>query len=511
MEARAIAERLPTGVPGLDFVLEGGLLAGGVYIVEGPPGAGKTILGNQFCFARAAAGDRTVFLTLLAEADSRMIGHMRRMRFFRPDHVPDRVYYVGAFAILEEGGLEGLARMLHSTITERETSLVVIDGVVTTEAFAGSELELKKFMREVQMIAAMTNCALVLLVSTGTERTPRAAYTMVDGIIELSDEIADPMPLRRLTVHKLRGSAPVRGRHSMGITDAGIVVYPRAETRAEAASLEPMPASVPGGRLGFDLPELDAMLQGGLAEGSVTMLLGPTGSGKTILGLQFLAAGVHRNEPCVCFGFCERPDELVEKSRRLGLGLEHGVERGIVELLWQPPIEAVIDSLGERLFEAVERLKVKRLFIDGMHGFQLAARSTQRLRSALSAFTERLSHGGVTTLYSMETLELFGPTLRVPIAGISGVTHNIVLLRHVELRARLHRLVSILKLRHGGYESKIREFKITDTGIEVADTFESAGAILSGLARPSSGNNATAGLLDEREPGQGEGREPRRR
>ena len=156
-------DRIDTGVPGLDTILNGGLFKGGVYIVEGEPGSGKTILGNQICFHRAAQGESTIYITLLAESHTRMIAHLRNMGFFRPDLVSSAIYYISAFKVLEEAGLEGLLKSVHEAVDGRRASFIVLDGLVSAEEFAPSARTFKKFIHEVQTISGMTGCTVLLL------------------------------------------------------------------------------------------------------------------------------------------------------------------------------------------------------------------------------------------------------------------------------------------------------------------------------------------------------------
>jgi circadian clock protein KaiC len=469
--SRAPVERIATGIPILDAILEGGLLKGGVYLVQGPPGSGKTILGNQLCFQRAKAGASAVFVTLLAESHARMLAHLRRMKFFDATHIPERVFYVSGLKILEAEGLSGLTRTIRESVASRGASLLVLDGFVSAEEAAPTPRQLKKFIQEIQSVTAMTDCTALLLSSTERPTEMRPEHTMVDGIIELSDELARLGPLRHLRVRKMRGADQIRGKHTIEITDDGIVVHPRIEMQLQAPP-EDDRITPSDRRLAFGVPELDKMLGGGLPENSLTMLIGPSGSGKTILGLQYLAEGARRGEAGVHFGFYEHPEALRRKSKRLNLGVEEMEKEGLIELVWQPPIEGVIDILGERLLSAIKRVKARRLLIDGIQGFQLALDDfPDRIRGVFSALADELERIGVTCVYTVELSEIFGPAIQMPIDGISSATQNMILLRYVELRSRLNRIISIIKVRDSEYDPSIRELRITNTGVAIGGMF----------------------------------------
>ncbi len=474
-------KRVATGIPGLDAILEGGLLQGGVYLVRGTPGAGKTILANQVCFHKASEGWQVIYITLLAETHDRMMAHLARMRFFRPELVGNQVYYLSAFRVLDEGGLDGLLKVLRETVAARPANLIVMDGIVTAEEAAPSDRKFKRFIHDIQTLSVLTGATTLLLSSGDRPLGRQPEHTIVDGVIELSDDLIDMRSLRHVQVPKMRGVDQVRGKHSLSISDEGITIRPRIESRPRLDPREPRQPS-PSRRKGFEVAELDRMLSGGVPEYSSTMLLGPTGCGKTILGLQFLAAGAREGEPGLYFGFYESPPELLQKSARIGLELEEPVARGILRLSWQRPIEGVLDVLLERLLSEVHEHGIKRLCIDGLQPFGRTIDFPHRLNDAIAALNEELQKAGVTAVYTLETPELFGSRIAMPLQDVSASAHNIILLRHVELSAQLYRLISILKMRDSKYDSRIYEFRIEDGGISVADTFRSASQILTGTA-----------------------------
>jgi circadian clock protein KaiC len=479
-EHRAPSERRPTGIAGLDRILDGGLLVSGVYIVQGPPGAGKTILANQACFHHAATGGHAVYVTLLAESHSRMFAHLSRMTFFNEAAIPDHVYYIGGYSTLESMGLDALVALIRGAIEKHHATLLVIDGLISAQESSPTDREFKKFLHEIQTLADLMSCTVLLLTNAQRASGFFPEHTMVDGVLHLTDELSELKPLRHIRVLKLRGSAPVRGLHSMRITDQGLDVRPRIETRVpQRAARDEQVASGP--KLPFGIGELDTMLRGGVRPGSITMLLGSSGSGKTVLGMQFLSEGVKRGERVVYFGFYERPEAILAKCERIAIGgLQEGVERGLAQLIWHRPVEGVIDELGESLIQTVQTLRPTRLFIDGMEGFEKAADFPERMSQVYSVIAQELDQCGVTTLYTTETRELFARTIEVPIHGLSAATQNIILLRHIEHRATMLRVMAILKVRDDAYDGRMRELQITDDGIRLLDTFADEFQVASG-------------------------------
>jgi circadian clock protein KaiC len=477
---RAVIERRSTGVAGLDRILEGGLLVSGVYIVQGPPGAGKTVLANQICFHHASTGGHAVYVTLLAESHSRMFGHLRRMAFFDEAVIPDHVYYIGGYSALESHGLDALVTLIRGAIQKHQATMVIVDGLISAQESAPTDRDFKRFLHEIQTLADLTACTVILL--TNAERASGffPEHTMVDGVLHLTDELSEVRPLRHIRVLKLRGSAPVRGLHSVRITDNGFEVRPRIETHfPHDAGAEPRTAG--SAKLAFGVRELDDMLRGGLRPGSITMLLGSSGSGKTVLGMQFISEGIKRRERAVYFGFYERPESILAKCQRVGIGgLREGVEEGLAQILWHRPVEGVIDELGESLIETVRKTRAQRLFLDGMEGFERAADFPERIAHVYSAIAHELERLGVTTIYTTETRELFARSIEVPITGLSAATQNIILLRHIEHRAAMLRVLAILKVRDDDYDARMRELQITDNGIRLLNTFAAESGVASG-------------------------------
>lgn len=472
-------ERVPSGVPGLDTILQGGFPKGGIHILQGVPGVGKTTLGNQICYHHAATGGRALYVTLLSETQARMLLHLGTMTFFDADRLPDQIAYISGLGALQGEGLPGLVTLLRREIAARKASVLMLDGLVAAEDRAASDTEFKTFIQELQTQAGLHGCTVFLLTTAKGQAVP-PEHTMVDGIVELTDVRFGSRTERGLFVNKLRGSDFLPGRHPFRITEQGLVVYPRIEP---AFRVTTQPDQVHSGRLSTGVEGLDAMFGGGMPEGTVTGVLGPSGIGKTTLGLHFVC-GSNAAEPGLFFGFYETPPRLLQQARTLGLDLAGAVDRGDVEILWQPQGENVQDALAHQLLDAIAKRDVKRLFLDGLGGFIESSVEPGRLSRFLSVLINELRARGVTTLYTMETRDVVGPGIELPVTGVSSLVENLIALRYVERRGRSHRLLSVVKVRGSSFDPALREFVIENgRGLSIAGAFEGAEELLSGFAR----------------------------
>ena len=467
--------REPSGVKGLDEILRGGFFGGGLYIVEGPPGVGKTILGNQICFNRASSGKKVLYVTLIAETVGRMLLNIKSLTFFKEDEVGNGIVYVSGFSALKEKGLNGLLTLLRKEVAARKATTLVVDGFASASDHARSHEELKLFVQQLQTQADAADCTVFLLTNP-TEHTPSSEETMVDGIITLKTTIHEWRSARELCVRKLRGSNYLQGVHSYDINEDGVSVYPRLETVISPSS------DVNGElrRVSSGNSRLDEMLGGGFPARSSTMMIGPSGTGKTTLGLQFLSLS-SADEPGLLLGFYETPARIYMKAKANCPSLIEQLDAGHVQILWQAPTDQFLDELADRMLRDIKRRKVKRLLIDGLGGFKKALRS-RPIEPFFSALVHELRAHGVTTICTAEVMEIVGPTITIPLQGLSEVTDNHIVLRFVELGASLYRIMSVLKVRDSAFDSDLRQLNFSADGIELAESSASAKAILPRLS-----------------------------
>ncbi len=471
--------RVSTGVSGLDVILGGGFLRGGLYIIQGMPGTGKTTLANQVCFHHAAHDGFALYVTLLAEYHARMLQHLDAMTFFDASRIPDQISYLGGFGTLRQDGLGGLLALMRREITARAASVLVLDGFATAHRTAPDEQALNEFVHGLQGVAIATDCTVLLLNSEASGERATPEHTMVDGILELSDRLFGWSAERALRVVKFRGSGYLRGKHAFEITGDGVMVYPRVEALLARPSQDDHSGDE---KVSSGVDRLDAMLDGGLPEASTTMVMGPSGVGKTTLGLHFLAR-CSAAEPGLLFGFYETPPRIRAKAREVCRPLQPLLDSGAVEMLWLPPTDGLLDAYGEQLLGAVRRRGVRRLFIDGLGAFQNAANEPGRMSHYLTSLMNELRVLGVTTVYTLEVPDIIGPHIRTPIGDLSSLAENLVLLRYIELRSRLYRLISVLKVRDGSFNPLLHEFTLTGHGLAIEPTHDSAEAMMAGFAR----------------------------
>jgi circadian clock protein KaiC len=482
--------QIPTGVPGLDRLLNGGIRQGGLHVVLGGPGMGKSILAHQIGANLIRRGGKVLYLTALVETHETLISQARTFRFFDPSFVPGSFYYASLYPMLASGGgLQGAREEISRLVAHHDPTLVILDGVHALKVTVERPLDYQRFMHEMEAQSAVTGITTLLLAHPpegGISTDP--TFTIADAIFDMGVEEVRLRQVRTFSVAKLRGVAHIGGRHTFRITGEGIHIYPRAESLAahmQAYINADVPSDGPGGDLlNVDIGGLDEMLGGGLDRNTMTLVVGTPGSGKTLLGLAFLTAGADTGEPGLLLGYHEIPETLIQKGEAVGLPVRRGIDEGKIHLYWRAPAELLADEEVERLLTFIEKHKIQRVVIDAVEDLCHAVIPRERELFLFASLANLLREKGVTTVVLQDLTRIVGVNFDMPMAELSAVMDNALHLRYVEEKGELKRLIAILKVRARMYDHALREFRITPEGMSVGRAYDKSEMVLTGLGLP---------------------------
>lgn len=466
-------QRRATGIPGLDRILAGGFTIGSTSLLVGEAGIGKTILAHQIGASVVRDGGKVLYLTSLIEGHQSLIQQASTFTFFDPSTISHSFYYAGIQDAIERGGLPEASKEIGRLIALREPTLLILEGLHALQLIAQDAVEYHRFINRLQVQSASAGITTLTILAANTEeRSPNPAYTIPDGIIQMTTRTFGLQRLRTLEVRKFRATDFLSGAHFFRITSHGLHIYPRLGTLVQSIPLTGYPEE--HGQRQFGISGLDTMMGGGVALSSSTLLLGTPGAGKTLLGLSFLCTGSALGENGLYVGFHEPQKQLTEKAESVGLPFGRFVDNGKIAVQWRPEAELLPDEVAEHLLADVDLRKVTRVVIDGLDDLNYASHPRERLLNFLTALLLALRSRGVSIVMSLELHDILAShDIHIPLQEVSSLLDNIVLLRYVEQRSQVRRQVSILKMRASPYDTSIREFWIGPSGIHVEGPFTS--------------------------------------
>jgi circadian clock protein KaiC len=465
--------RMSTGVPGLDVVLGGGFEPGSVVILGGAPGTGKTTLAQQICFANATPEHRAVYYTTLSEPHSKLVRHLEPFSFFDPGSLGTRVEYFHLGDLIRELKGDDLQHLVSEVVRETldaEPSYVVIDSAKALRDFF-SPSELRTSLYDLASRVAHTETVLLLL----GEYTPRemesgVEFSLADGILHLQYEAREPMDRRWLRVVKLRGASHLAGKHTYWFTPDGIEVFPRTETLASAQLPDV------SGRISSGTPGLDSLMGGGVGKGDATVVLGPSGAGKTIFGLRFVAQGLEDGERCLYVTFQDTADQLVKMATGFGWDLQGPRASGQLQVHHVPMGQLDLDMLASGIRGALADAPVGRVVIDSLAELVFAARESERFPAFARTLTGLVRAAGASLVITSETTTL-GPTPE-PVGGLTFLFHNVIQLRYIEVNSEAARALNIIKMRNSDHDKGVYSFAIDGHGLTIGDKLEDVTGVL---------------------------------
>ena len=454
-------ERVTSGDAGLDLILGGGLPVNGINLITGLPGSGKTLLCQQLMFARATEERPAIYFSTVSEPFEKIVRHAQTLSFFDRHAIGRSVYYEDlGHAVAGDDGLTAVIERVAALIKERLPGIIAIDSFKALAAFADDARQFRRFLHELAALLTAYPATSFWIGEYSEDETLTAPeFAVADGIISLATERMSERTLRLIQVAKLRGNDFRSGRHAYRLSRDGITVFPRL-----ADPVRDDDYRLSEDRISTGIAPLDRMLAEGYGPGSSTLVAGPSGAGKTLMGLHFIFSGAATGEPGVIATLQENPSQLERIVRGFGWSLEN--ER--VAVMYRSPNDVYIDEWVYELLDLIERTGAKRVMIDSLSDLQYATPDPVRFREFVYSLTQRLSRAGISPIMTSEVADLFHVG-RLAEYGISHLSDNVILLQYLRAESRLLRTVTILKSRASAHDPEIREFEITPGGIVLGD------------------------------------------
>lgn len=478
MNAKVIIRQLPTGVPGLDDLLGGGLPEFSFNLIAGVPGGGKTTLAHQIMFSQANPDHRAIFFTVLGEPSLKMLRYQQQFSFFDASKVNASIRYINLAEDLLQGDYDRVLKRIIEEVHAFSPSLVFVDSFRSVADLSfhspNNPGAMQRFLQ--QLGIAMTSWqATTFLIGEYTvpEADSSPIFTVADGIIWLTQSLYRDTMVRKIQVLKMRGQGQQTGLHSFRIQDDGLAIFPRAEVTLQHSEISS--DLDPGRRLSMGVPGLDAMLGGGLPMGYGLLVVGPSGSGKTILSTQFLAEGARLGEFGVIAAFEKSPSQLLNKT------LNKLVETGQVGIIDAHSLSLSIDETLHHLVTLIQRMQAKRVVLDSLSGFELilAPEFREDFRGSLYRLVAVLTGMGVSVLMTLELEDRY-TDLRFSPFGSAFLADAIIMQRYVEVGGSLARVMAVTKVRGSTHSKEMRFFDITDAGIEMGTPLSDYSGVLTG-------------------------------
>jgi len=464
--SRVTIRQLPTGVRGLDAILGGGLPEYSFNIIAGSPGCGKTTLAHQFVFANATAERPALYFTVLGEPAIKMLRYQQQYSFFNETKLNTAIRFINLSDVVVEKDLDAVLDEITKQVEATNPSVVVVDSFRTVlrklPNGRSSEMELQSFIQRLAMLLASCQATTFLIGEyTEGEMRDNPVFTVADGLFWLTQVTERNSVVRKFQIIKLRGQASVPGLHTMRIGHFGIQAFSRTlglvgkQTKPHGKQ-----------RLSLGTPELDKLMGGGVLEGDSVLVAGPSGTGKSVLATQFIAAGLQHGEPGIIAVFEERPARYIRRAASLGLDLQGAQDKGLLEVLYLRPLDLSVDETMQEILDAVERIGAKRLVIDSLVGFEMALAPGFRMdfRESLYRMIAALTGAGVTILSTVEIEDTF-TAYQFSHYAISFLTDDIIRLRYIEIDGQLRKILVVVKMRGGNHSKDIREYVISDKGV----------------------------------------------
>jgi circadian clock protein KaiC len=477
-----LAKRALTGIAGLDDVLSGGFSRGNVFLLEGCPGTGKTTIALQFLLEGAARGEKGLYVTLSeTENELRTVAASHgwslgeKIDVFELTPAETLLDPAQEQSLLYSSDLElgETTRLLFQAIGRSKPERVVIDSLSEIRLLAESSLRYRRQLLSLKHLFAKQSATVLLLDDLTAEAHDDTVHSIVHGVVRLEQLVTNfGAERRRLRALKYRGVSFRGGFHDFIIQAGGVLVFPRLVASEHRTQFKRERFSSGDGHL-------DALLGGGIEQGSSVLVLGPAGAGKSTFAFQFISAALQRGEKAALFVFDEELGLLFDRTKALGFDFEAMREAKKLDVVQVDAAELSPGEFVHRVRQSVDALQAKTVAIDSLNGYQAAMPDESSLVLHVHELLQYLNRQGATTFVTVAQHGLFGD-MKTPV-DVTYLADTVILLRYFEAMGRVRRAVSIIKKRTGPHEDTIREYWIDAHGLKVGEPLEHFQGVLRGV------------------------------
>ena len=475
------SQRVSTGVAGLDEILGGGFPPNHLYLIEGTPGTGKTTLALQFLLAGAARGQRGVYVTLseskrelseVAESHGWSLENVDVVELVADENVTaDESYTVFHPAELE---LQQTMSAVLEAIERSKPGLVVLDSLSEMRLLARDPLRFRRQILALKQFFGGRQATVLLLDDKSGSDGDLQLHSLAHGVILLEHVALEfGAERRRLQVTKLRGLRFWGGYHDFRIRTGGLVVFPRIASGAPTHGPEVR-------QLESGSPPLDRLLGGGLQEGSSLLIIGPAGTGKSVLATQYACAATGRGDRVRFYLFDERLNSYRLRSEALGMHVNTAYENGTLELRQIEPTQMSPGEFANDVVRAVEDDGVRLIVIDSINGYMKSMPEERLLPIQIHELLSYLSNRDCTSIMTLVQHGVFGNPVDEA-AEVSYLADTVLLLRYFEVLGSVRQAISVVKKRSGDHERTIRECRVSRGGLNVGEPLVEFQGVLTGV------------------------------
>ena len=470
-----------TGIWGLDDVLSGGLTRAGIFLLEGEPGCGKTTVALQFLLNGAAAGETCLYITLSETAQELKAGAASH-GWSIPDNIVIRelspveslakgetqsVLYASDLELSEASG------QIYAAVDEIKPSRLVIDSLSEIRLLSQSSLRYRREILAIKHHFARMNTTVLLLDDLTSDVNDKTVHSIAHGVIQLQQQYPNfGAERRRIRVLKYRGQKYRGGFHDFTIRTGGVNVFPRLVAAEHRSRL-------PRTMLATGIESFDALMGGGVDSGSSTLIMGPSGTGKSLIAITFALAAMRRGEQVALFVFDEELGLLFDRMLKLGIDLQALADRGSLRIEQIDAAELSPGEFSHLVRKTVDDEQIKTVIIDSLNGYQASMTEEKAVVLHIHELTQYLNRQGAATFLTMAQHGLVG-TMTSP-TDVTYIADTVILLRYFEALGHVRRAVSCIKKRTGVHESTIREFHVGPGGLSVDEPLTEFHGVLQGI------------------------------